>query len=109
MTDYEYDEKLPYVVARHGKIARFNDEVWANWIAGGINGEVIDTTPKPRVPEDAMHVTWFDRNAEHRYARRVHAESAWWRMPGLNRDALLNELPGVTPDTVFTVLDERKQ
>ena len=56
-TEYEYDENLPYVMEslvqdHEGLIARFarrNDAEHA--VKQAFNARVIDTTPKPRVPE----------------------------------------------------------
>lgn len=64
-----------------------------------------DTTPKPRVPEDAKFITWT-RNGFRNYAERIDAD-IW--ASDLKNGRLLEDLPGVTPETVFTVLDERKQ
>lgn len=59
MTDYEYDENLPYVVAeRDYLIARFANGGMARDFAEkrlyGRPFEVIDTTPKPRVPIETV-------------------------------------------------------
>ena len=108
MTDYEYDEKLPYVVvgAVTGRVsARFWSGVDAEVYAyGHAYLEVIDTTPKPRVPKDARIITWMSAGYR-RYAARVNG-TIW--MDSKRAERHLEDLPGVTPDTVFTVLDERK-
>lgn len=107
MTDYEYDEKLPYVVvgAVTGRLsARFWSGVDAEVYAHGhAYLEVIDTTPKPRVPEEAQYVMW---TAFGTAAVAVRNDRAEWGVNGAFYS--LEDLPGVTPDTVFTVLDERK-
>lgn len=107
MTDYEYDPKLPYVVETidGGLLARFSIRAVAAEIAKEYWGSVIDTTPKPRVPEDAQFITWVHRNGE-----RWYAESGkyGWVADSVLYDSNPDALPGVTPDTVFTVLDERK-
>ena len=110
MTDYKHDENLPYVVEREGRvIAKFEDRDDADEYAEEGNGcKVIDTTPKPRVPEDAKFITWFDSSDERRVARYWGGESRKWAEIGTFIALRLEDLPGVTPDTVFTVLEERK-
>lgn len=108
MTDYEYDEKLPYVVSTGDGAARFERWAHAALFSGQflISPGVIDTTPKPRVPKDAKFITWFDQG---RLVDRMAVRSGtdFWNF-GRGRDYLDN-LPGVTPDTTFTVLDERRE
>ena len=110
MTDYEYDENLPYVVEQDGRvIARFEDFVRAEWAADFFETKVIDTTPKPRVPADAKFITWKVGDCRVRVGSRTghHALRPWVDV-GNGTGHALEDLPGVTPDTVFTVLDERK-
>lgn len=108
MTDYEYDEKFPYVVATAlgTTLGRFPHRDLAECFAQPFNARVIDTTPKPRVPEDAEFITYVDKKAERHYAERIDADL--WGSDLMNK-RLLEELPGVTDETVFTVLDVRKQ
>ena len=109
MTDYEYDEKLPYVVtdAEGEVLARFRYREVAEYCMG--ESFVIDTTPKPRVPEDAQFITWLINGRARWFAERRNGD---WAVDGATYDRLVFDrvdgLPGVTPDTVFTVLDERK-
>lgn len=109
MTDYEYDEKLPYVVA--GAVtgmlsARFRSGVDAEHFASQrFRYRVIDTTPKPRVPDDAKYITWLVYGSDRWFAERT--AFGWKADNGTIADSL-EGLPGVDPDTVFTVLDERK-
>ncbi|MGO2188220.1 MAG: hypothetical protein ACTH4Y_08240 [Microbacterium gubbeenense] len=109
MSDYEYDPKLPYVVEdalRGGLIARFASPRYADDYAGErASARVIDTTPKPRVPEDAKYIAWLDPYENRYFAYR--ADDGWDDGVGSLYDSL-EDLPGVTPDTVFTVLEERK-
>ena len=108
MTDYEYDENLPYVVA--GAVtgmlsARFRSGVDAEHFASQrFRYRVIDTTPKPRVPEDAKYITWLINGRARWFAER---RIGGWAVEGAMYGPL-EDLPGVTPDTVFTVLDVRK-
>lgn len=105
MTDYKYDENLPYVVtdAEGEVLARFRYRDVAEYCMG--ESFVIDTTPKPRVPEDAKFITWLVNGSARWFAERSNGD---WIVDGATYD-LLEDLPGVTPDTVFTVLDERKK
>lgn len=108
MTDYEYDEDLPFVVVAHGVAqARFRTAGDAWGFLGGlhISGSVIDTTPKPRVPDDAKFITWLPNGSSRWYAERRNGD---WSVDGATYDTL-EDLPGVTPDTVFTVLDARDE
>lgn len=109
MTDktYPYDPDLPYVVEMDGvMVARTHMPQHANWIASGYikQPRIIDTTPKPRVPDDAEFITWT--GGGRRYAAFRNVLDTWNYAPA--KSALLEDLPGVTPETVFTVLDERK-
>ena len=110
MAKYEYDENLPYVVEsvvqdEEGLIARFARRGDADHaVKQAFNARVIDTTPKPRVPGDVRFITYIDSKADRHYAERVGGE--WWLDWRGNR-GLLEGLPGVTPETVFTVLDVR--
>lgn len=106
MTDYEYDENLPYVVETGGGnvVARFHDLEEAGRYAVPPR-RIVDTTPKPRVPDDAEFITWLDTGHSRWFAERT--AFGWKADNGTIADSL-EDLPGVTPDTVFTVLDERK-
>lgn len=112
MTDYEYDPQLPYVVTIDGVIqARFRSYSRAGEHAadlGHFRARVIDTTPKPRVPDDANYIVWWDVNACPRFACRVMPGSQHWRLDDQYDSVTFESLPGVTPETEFTVLDERK-
>lgn len=66
MTDLTYDPELPFVVLireDHGQLAilaRFKEFSYADQFvkAGTRLREIVDTTPKPKIPEDAQHITW---------------------------------------------------
>ena len=108
-TPYEYDPDLPYVVAYpDGTVACRTDtlvhaEVFRDRIAAR---HVIDTTPKPRVPEDAEWILWVTPGDRYRVAQR---NVGWWATRPSGVSVPLEDLPDVTADTVFTVLDERKK
>lgn len=112
MTDYEYDKDLPYVVVTVGNemAARFRLRDDAEHYTGAADDflRVIDTTPKPRVPDDARYITWLALGVERHVARYWGGESRKWAEIGSLIARPLEDLPGVTPDTVFTVLEERK-
>ena len=110
MTDFAYYKDLPYAVVAHGVVqARFRTWRDAEGFLDSlhISGFVIDTTPKPRVPEDAKFITWRDSNAGLHVAGYWGGQSRKWAEVGTFIALRLEDLPGVTPDTVFTVLDER--
>ena len=108
MTDYEYDPDLPYVVEPtmmgHAR-ARFATRGDADEFAKAHVCRVIDTTPKPRVPEDAKYVTWRGESGARWYAER---RDGMWVSDNEAEVEDIDHFPSVTPDTVFTVLEERK-
>lgn len=61
--DLKYDPEFPYLLVNvdsepHSRWAlRYEAESYlqGNWEG---YGRVIDTTPKPKIPEDAKHITW---------------------------------------------------
>lgn len=111
MTDktYPYDPDLPYVLVncQTGKMmGRAVRKGIAESLAAGLTVDIIDTTPAPRVPEDARFIMYPGVLSPLYFAFREGVE--WGDVFGEFHDTL-EDLPGVTPDTVFTVLDERKQ
>ena len=104
MTDYEYDKDFPFVAVNDFgfAVARFAHKHHVK--AYLPNCVPVDTTPKPRVPKDARIITWMSAGYR-RYAERVNG-TIW--MDSKWAERRLEDLPGVTPYTVFTVLDERK-
>ena len=111
MSGYEYDPDLPYVVAYpDGTVACRTDtlvhaEVFRDRIAAR---HVIDTTPKPRVPDDAKFITYQGRTGLRFYARRA-LNGLWIDHDDDLAGEDVQSLPCVTPDTVFTVLDAREE
>jgi hypothetical protein len=108
MTDYAYDPDLPYVVPYGvGETARFSERTVAVRFSHEYTSHtVIDTTPKPRVPEDAKFITWTT-GGYRSYAEASDLPGRWFDDEG-GVNLRLEDLPNVTPDTAFTVLDERK-
>ena len=109
MTDkqYPYDPDLPYVVLCEGDmVARFAEKDAAyHFESQRWAYETIDTTPAPRVDTDAQIIMWEVVDGPYRVARR---NKDGWQLRSNGVSVPLEDLPGVTPDTVFTVLDERK-
>ena len=111
MTEYEYDPDLPYVVTYRdvlqGRFATFDLAHRFVRSDDRLPGyRISDTTPKPRVPEDAQFITWMG-DGYRLFAWPSDLEGRWFDDTG-SVNVALEDLPGVTPDTVFTVLDERK-
>ncbi|GGO59060.1 hypothetical protein GCM10010910_01100 [Microbacterium nanhaiense] len=114
MTDkqHAYDPDLPYVVEHASHVfARFPSEEWAEAFIEprryGSDYKIIDTTPAPRVPEDAEHVVWIFA-ATPNYRMYAEKKNGLWFHEDARNGCALEDLPGVTPETTFTVLDERK-
>jgi hypothetical protein len=84
VTEYEYDEKFPYVVVwgEYGA-ARFSVSDNAKSYAKETAGKVIDTTPKPKIPEDAQYILWYDDHYPYVAVQSVsgghwyHLEDVW--------------------------------
>jgi hypothetical protein len=94
MTNYEYDPELPFVVVRikegetgefrPGIIARFRsrsdaidmEEIFQpGWV------EMVDTTPKPKIPAEATYITWVAADREPRIAFRYgHPANKVWSL-----------------------------
>ena len=71
----EHIEGWPYVVMwGNYEAARFPADEWgkenAKTYAKESVGSVIDTTPVPRIPEDAKFIHWVDEGGAPYYARR---------------------------------------
>lgn len=84
MTDYEYDPDFPYVLvnvdyrphtrwAVKGEADRFLEKEWEGY------GRVIDTTPRPKIPDDAEFVYYMSWANSAHYAKRVgHPNNHVW-------------------------------
>jgi len=110
MTDktYPYDETLPFVLVNRQTgemMGRTVRKSTAENFAAGLTVEVIDTTPAPRVPEDARFITWFAGGS--RYFAELDSDGSWYCRQDSQAEAL-EDLPGVTPETRFTVLEPRE-
>ena len=110
MNNYEYDPDLPYVLEVSGfMLARTKQPQHARYLASAYvkSAKVIDTTPKPRVPDDAEHVVWIYAGTPN-YRMYAEKSNGLWLYEDALDGSSLEDLPGVTADTVFTVLEERK-
>lgn len=95
MSELKYDPELLYVARirfTEEILGRFHDKedatqsletIWASY-----DGEVIDTTPKPKIPEDAQHITWGDEKVA--YSRYVDGLWYGWIHTGISEDELLD-------------------
>lgn len=111
MTEIKYDPEFPYVVLFGDYVAaKFpadrNGKANAKHYASGAAGTFVDTTPKPKIPEDAEFIIWDDPydNGEERIARRYgHPANKVWRVgvDTLDELDLLNDWIG---DAEVTVL-----
>lgn len=86
--DIEYDPEFPFIVrlidgeviSKHTTTSGANS--YLEYVMQGY-GEVIDTTPKPKIPEGAEFIAWYDPsdNGEERIARRYgHPANKVWRI-----------------------------
>lgn len=110
MTDLTYDPELPYAVVttgQNGLNSRFRYRNEAETHVGSATWlELIDTTPKPKIPEDAEYIIWEDPydNGEERIARRYgHPANKVWRVgvDTLDELDLLNDWIGAAEVTVL--------
>lgn len=84
MTDIKYDPELPFAfVGTSGEVvARFSDFEFARRF--GVDclvGSVVDTTPKPKVPEDAEFIIWEfegETNMAYREDHDWYTSEGWW-------------------------------
>ena len=111
MTELKYDPELPFVVR-----IRFSEELLGRfqviedatqfsetlWV--GYDTEVIDTTPKPKIPDDAEFI-FVEDGDQSVFARRegIIAGEMHWLLPGayVSEAALIEDFIG---DAEVTVL-----
>ena len=115
MNNYPYDPDLPYVLVNTltgntmGRAtSRPIAENFSENFSAGLAVKIIDTTPKPRVPDDAKFITYQGRTGLRFYARRA-LNGLWIDHDDDLAGEDVQSLPCVTPDTVFTVLDAREE
>lgn len=111
MTDYPYDPDLPFAVVSTNSekvYARFRFRGSAeNYVEGSTRERVIDTTPRPRIPDDAEFIYWQTEGGTPYYARWVGAQMVWTLDTGEQyiTDGLLNRIGNAE----IIVLDRRKE
>lgn len=80
--DIKYDPELPFafISTANRKVARFADrEIATRFGREVMVGSVVDTTPKPKIPEDAEFIYYISWSNSGAYARRVgHAANNVW-------------------------------
>lgn len=82
--EIKYDPELPFafISTANREVARFADrEIAARFGEEVMVGRVVDTTPKPKIPEDADYLIW-EFNGETGMAYRDGGEwygaGEWW-------------------------------
>lgn len=114
MTDLKYDPELPIWVSYSSgdrPIARFRHMVDANRYRDLLmsEGVVIDTTPKPKIPEDAEFI-FVENNDQSVFARRegiINGEMHWLIPGGYIMEAELVE--DFIGDSEVTVLVRKEE
>ncbi len=105
MTEYAYDPEFPYIVEsrKTGRyVARFADPMKAMHYASDNEGLwVIDTTPRPKIPEDARFIYWTDEDGYPGFAERGDDE---WLLPDGSLYSTADLLEDVIGDYEITVL-----
>lgn len=110
MTEYAYDPAFPFVVT-WGEFgaARFSLRENADEYAEQSVGKVIDTTPRPKIPEDAEFIFVADSD-QSVFARRegfIDGEMIWL-IPGdyVTETQLIEEFIGDSDVTVLVPKEE---
>lgn len=110
MSELKYDPELPFALTTIGGaiIGRAVNEFVANQLHKAMDryGQVIDTTPKPKIPEDAEFVQW-DASDQSFYAMRYGKTDEWWvTYSGASEDSFyyLSDLLILIGDAEVTVL-----
>lgn len=112
--EYAYDPAFPYVVVgtasgvAHARY-RFRDDAVS---FGRGFCEVIDTTPKPLIPEDALFITWLgfeysDDPEPNRWYAECLDEGEWTRDDG--RILSLESIVELAEPDTLQILDVRKE
>ena len=110
MTEYPHDPDFPFLVVTtdEKQIAKFRSKFLAEGYRRisktGAVWEIIDTTPKPRIPVDALYITWVWANKQ-KFA--IRDRELFWDTNGFRFTE--NELLEEIGDTEITVLDPRKE
>lgn len=108
----EHDPEFPYVIKDFSGhvFAKFHKDErhLAQWFADNHlrYKEVIDTTPRPKIPEDARFIYWPDEYGDPGLAERRGVN--WLLMDGsvFSTDDLLNDVIGDAEITVLVPKEE---
>lgn len=84
--ELKHDPELPYVYLGVDDIvfARFRDEEDAGIFEERVGyGEVVDTTPKPKIPEDAEFIYWENGAGKTVAVRQNYNPNKPWEIDGV--------------------------
>lgn len=117
MTELKYDPELPFVVRikfSEELLGRFSDlqdaDQSADTVYGGYDTEVIDTTPKPNIPEDAEFLTWIGRKDYYsRYAQNGPSGGWWVSSEGDTEYLTMDQLIRLIGEAEVTVLVRKEE
>ena len=110
----KYDPEFPFAIIVADKtVAKFKgiSQATSLFNLSGLNYEVIDTTPKPKIPEDAEFVQW-DASDQSFYAMRYGKTDEWWvTASGHKEDSFyyLSDLLILISDAEVTVLVRKEE
>lgn len=112
-TEYAYDPELPYVIESKDDgalIARFAEVNTASNVARlDFSFNVIDTTPKPKIPEDAEFITWgYGAGQEVAFRENFNPRKPWSFYGGYYSSEALIELIGDAEVTVLVPKGDSK-
>lgn len=111
MTELKYDPELPFAVIiredhqENTIVGRCSSYDYAEQLVNAgsrILREIVDTTPKPKIPEDAEFVRWDAPSGKYDYYARKMSGGSW----RLDRGTVLSltELIQTIGDSEVTVL-----
>lgn len=110
--ELKYDRELPYVVEWQpgGAWARFHTESDAREYVEREGGTFVDTTPKPKIPEDAEFIYYNSWANSTHYARRVgHVNNHVWVTSNPTSQVSEDELLSRIGDAEVTVLVRKEE
>lgn len=111
MNELKYDPELPYVFINEGGsqvYARFKHEGDAGVFRERCNfGIVIDTTPKPKIPEDAEFICWATPSGKVVAILENYNPLKPWSVDGVYYDE--SRLIDIIEDAEVTVLIRKEE
>lgn len=111
MTELKYDPELPYAIEMQPGLiwARFRVEGDAHNFVERESGVVVDTTPKPKIPEDANYIFVEDNDQSVFAARMIGPDKKeFWMMAG-NGPVSMEELLEYIGDETVMVMIEKEE